>query len=89
MRCRFWLVDLNDGVCEGKLCVRLWGIEENNRRVIVVATQIRPYFYLLTSVEAESAAKRLESERERFSDITGISIEERKLLGKESSLKES
>jgi len=82
MKCRFWLLDLNEGAWEEKPCVRLWGIDEQNRRVVITATQIPPYFYLLPPNDVDPTIKQLESYRQRFPDIARIAIEKRKLLGK-------
>jgi len=86
MKCRFWLLDLSEGVWEQRPCVRLWGIDEQNQRVVITATQIQPYFYLLPADDLDSAVKRIESDRERFPNVANISMEKRKLLGKEKTV---
>lgn len=86
MRCRFWLVDLNESLWEGRPCVRLWGIDDRNQRVIIVATQIAPYFYFLPSDDIEAALKYLDADKNRFPNITHVSTENRKLLGKERTV---
>lgn len=86
MKCRFWLVDLNEGVWEGKPCVRLWGIDEQNQRVVITATEIPPYFYFLRADDLDSTVRRIESDRQRFPNIASVSMEERRLLGKEKKV---
>lgn len=86
MKCRFWLVDLNEGVWEGKPCVRLWGIDEQNQRVVITATEIPPYFYFLPADDLDSTVRRIESDRQRFPNIASVSMEERRLLGKEKKV---
>lgn len=53
MKLRFWLLDLNDEVVEGRSEVRLWGIDGDARRVLVVDPRLHPYFYLLPHEEAD------------------------------------
>jgi len=84
--CRFWLIDLNEGVWDGKPCVRLWGVDERNRRVVITDPQISSYFYFLPSEDPNSTIMRLESFRQRFPNIASISMEERKRLGKEKQV---
>ena len=86
MKCRFWLLDLNEAMLEGKHGVRLWGIDEQNQRVVITATQIQPYFYFLPPDDLDSARRRIESNREQFRSIANISVEARKLLGKEKAV---
>jgi len=86
VKCRFWLLDLNEGVWEEKPCVRLWGIDEQNQRILIVATQTPPYFYLLPAEGLESTVERLQSDRQRFPNIASISIENRKRLGIETAV---
>jgi DNA polymerase I len=86
VKSRFWLVDLNEGIWQEKPCVRLWGVDDQNRRVVIAATQVPPYFYLLPHEDPESTIKRLESDRQRFPNIANISLEKRKLLGREKTV---
>lgn len=53
MKLRFWLLDLNDEVVEGRSEVHLWGIDGDGRRVLVVDPRLPPYFYLLPHEEAD------------------------------------
>jgi len=53
VKLRFWLLDLNDEVVEGRSEVRLWGIDDDGRRVLVVDPRLLPYFYLLPHEEAD------------------------------------
>jgi DNA polymerase I len=53
LKLRLWLLDLNDEVVAGRSEVRLWGIDGDGRRVLVVDRSIQPYFYLLLEAEAD------------------------------------
>lgn len=86
MKCRFWLLDLNEGVWEGKPCVRLWAIDEQNEPVVIIATQVAPYFYFLPDDDPDSTLKAILADKQRFPYIADISIEKRKLRGRERSV---
>ncbi len=47
MECRFYLLDISEDELQGKPCVRLWGIDEKGKRILILANQIMPYFYFL------------------------------------------
>jgi len=84
MKCRFYLLDINEGEWEGKPCVRLWGLNAQGQRVLILATQIMPYFYYLPSTDSDldSVRERLLDDK-RFGRVASITIEPRKRLGKE------
>jgi DNA polymerase I len=86
MKCRFYLLDVNEGLWEGKPCVRLWGIDEQGRRVEVIATQISPYFYFLPTGDLDSTLKRLAADKQRFPKIDNVTLEKRKLMGREKTV---
>ena len=86
MICRFWLLDVSESLWENKACVRFWGINDQNQRIVITADQIPPYFHFLASGDAASTIKRLESNPDQFPDIVRISKETRKLLGKEKTV---
>jgi len=86
VKCRFWLLDVSEGLWENKACVRFWGINSQNQRVVITANQIPPYFHFLPSGDLASSIKQLESNPDRFPGIVRISNETRKLLGKEKTV---
>ena len=47
MKLRIWLLDLNGEVVDGVSEVRLWGIDDDDRRVLVLDRSFQPYFFLL------------------------------------------
>jgi DNA polymerase I len=84
---RFWLLDVNEGVWEGKPCIRLWGIGEQNKRLLIIATQVSPYFYFLPNADYASALVALGAEKKRrFPEITDVSSQTRRLLGREKNV---
>lgn len=81
---RFYLLDVNEDNWEGKPCVKLWGVDEGGKRILVLSNQIMPYFYFLTeSANIESATQMILSDKKRFPHVLGITVENKKLLGLE------
>jgi DNA polymerase I len=90
MRCRFFLLDLNEDTTERVPTLRLWGIDEEGKRLLIKTTQISPYFYFLPS-EGDSLATiqdRLQKARDRFPKITEMEIRKKKVLGHERDMLE-
>jgi DNA polymerase I len=85
MKCRFYLLDLSEGEWEKKPCVRFWGVDEHGLRVLIIATQILPYFYFLPKEENEvnSIRERLLGDKTRFGEIVNIEVVKRKSLGRD------
>jgi DNA polymerase I len=85
MKCRFLLMDIDAGEWEGKPSCRLWGLNANAEPILVVATTIMPYFYLVPQNQEDTDAIReeLTKNRERFPKILRIESESKKLLGRD------
>ncbi len=85
MKCRFYLLDLSEGEWEKKPCVRLWGVDENGLRVLIIATQIMPYFHFLPNdgKGLDEVRAGLLAEKKRFGEIVDVEIVKRKLLGRD------
>ena len=84
MKCRFFLLDVNVGRWEGKPCARFWGIDEEGKRILIMAGQITPYFYFLPAAPADrdSMRSRLMQDK-KFGMVLDVTVEHRKLLGKD------
>lgn len=89
VRCRFFLLDLNEDRSARRPTLRLWGIDDKQRRVLVQATQIAPYFYYLPDKkdQLESVRNQLQKAREKFTKITVVESETMKLLGQKNVIK--
>lgn len=85
MKVQFYLLDLNEGEWEGKPCARLWGIDDKGKRILVLSTQIAPYFYFAPVEEGklESFREKVLEDKKRFPEVIDVTPETRKLLGKE------
>ena len=83
MRLRFYLLDLNEDRSSVKPTVRLWGVDDDGRRVLVLTTHIMPYFYYLPgdSGEPESVRKKVLETKKQLPKILRIESESKKLLG--------
>src|SRR3989449_10877616 len=84
MRRTFWLLDLNHENYEGESSIWLWGITHDGKRVLVIDSNYRAYFYLLPRKEQdpEELRKNLEAEKPHPA-IENATIEKKKLLGDE------
>jgi DNA polymerase I len=83
VKCRFYLLDINDANSQGKPCVRLWSIDEKGRRIALFVTQIMPYFYyaLAEGETADAIKTQLLNRKSKFPEVISIIAEDRKLLG--------
>src|SRR2546428_203696 len=84
MRRTFWLLDINHENYEGESSIWLWGITHEGKRVLVIDSNYRAYFYLLPRKEQdpEELRKKLEAERPHPT-IENAAIERKKLLADE------
>jgi DNA polymerase I len=81
---RFWLLDINDDLIDGAPAVRLWGIDEAGRRVMIY-DNFSPHFFLLLN-PSENPMSTLAEAGELSKGRKGISSLElgrRKYLGRE------
>jgi len=84
MRRTFWLLDLNHAIYEAQSSIWLWGITHEGKRVLVIDSNYRAYFYLLPKKEQdpEELRKKLEAEKPHAT-IENATIEKKKLLADE------
>lgn len=83
---RFFLLDINYEVTDGRPEVRLWGVSEDDRRVLVIDRSLKPYFYLLLDgncrpEDALEGIKRRAAEASLSLDMEAR-IEEKRYFGK-------
>lgn len=85
MDCRFYLLDISEDELKGKPCVRLWGIDDKGKRILILANQIMPYFYFLPDGidDLESIRQKLLADKKRFPKVLNATVETKKLLGHE------
>ena len=80
----FWLLDASYGVVGAVPEVRLWGIAEDGRRIVVLDRRFRPYFYVLPEegVDPEVLMRRLRAKASGRRPILKMEVVERKYFGK-------
>lgn len=87
MKCRFFLLDVDEARDAEKPTVRIWGIDDSGNRIVVLASQITPYFYIVPARDRdlESVRKRVckPSEKSEITEFTEVS---KKILGKERTV---
>ncbi len=80
-----YLLDVNEGEWEGKPCVKLWGVDERGKRILVLSTQIMPYFYFLPEEKEglEAIREKVLQDKKKFPKVIEIIPETKKLMGHE------
>jgi len=87
MKCRFFLLDLNESKWDGKPCIQFWGIDAEGKRILILTVQILPYFYFLApaGLDRDTTRSKLMQD-EKFSKVVDITADHRKLLGKDQTV---
>ncbi|MEM4699423.1 MAG: DNA polymerase domain-containing protein [Candidatus Nezhaarchaeales archaeon] len=84
MELKFWLLDPSYTVVRGVPEVRLWGIAEDGRRILIKDRGFRPYFYVLPKKgsDIELVKDSILALSSPDAPILGIELMQRKYLGK-------
>ena len=80
MKINFWFLDVNQEVVDGIPEIRIWGLDETGKRILIIDRNFRPYFYVLPKnpMDTEILAKKLEKE---LLDVVSVKVEEKKYFG--------
>ncbi len=83
VKLKFWILDVNYDVVGEVPEVRLWGIDDSGRRVVVIDRSFRPYFYarLGSSTDVDLVIKSIKRLAGRYK-ILKIEPLEKKYFGK-------
>lgn len=83
LKCRFFLLDIGEERPANKPMVRLWGLNDKGERVLILASQVSPYFYYLPAEgdDSDKARERLLEFQSKFPKIQRIEVEGKRLLG--------
>ncbi|MEM3736944.1 MAG: DNA polymerase domain-containing protein [Candidatus Bathyarchaeia archaeon] len=82
MKIRFWLLDINHEVVEGRPEVRLWGLDSHGNRVMVADRGFLPYFYLIPKrAEDAEGLKKLAVDGKYVKGDTSVELEEKLYFG--------
>ncbi len=84
MRIRFWLLDVNYEVKNHQPEVWIWGIDNEDKRVLIIDRNFQYYFYVLPKSEEELnlVLDGIKSIKDRLPLILNLEIVNRKFFGK-------
>jgi len=80
----FWLLDINYEVKDHKPEAWIWGIDNEEKRILIVDRNFSPYFYLITEEKEnpQDVMERIKSRKEDFPFIVNLEPVDRKFFGK-------
>jgi len=78
----FFLLDVNEDTTPQGSEIRLWGIDNQGKSVLIVDRSFKPFFYAVPkeSTAADALAKTLSTPDARSADSLDVSVEEKKLF---------
>ncbi|RLF16076.1 MAG: DNA polymerase II [Thermoprotei archaeon] len=84
MELNFWLLDPSYAVVNGVPEVRLWGITDDGRRVLIKDRSFRPYFYVLPKkgVDLQQLKAQLMALSKPDQPILNVEVVDKRYLGK-------
>ena len=84
MKVDFWLLDLNHDAHEGQSAIWLWGVTHDNKRILVIDSSFRPFFYLMPKKDQDSKkVKEILEQDKPHPAVDTVTIEKKKRLGDE------
>jgi len=82
LKVKFWLLDVSHEPAGEASEIRLWGVDEEGRRILILDRGFNPSLYIIPSVDVEEARRRLISNPKLKKAASLVEAEERKLFGK-------
>ena len=81
---KFWLLDINHEIVNEIPEIRLWGIDDHGKRVLVIDRDFIPHFYLQLKAEAdpEEVAREVLAKESSLSLILNVKTVDKKFFGK-------
>jgi len=80
MNCRIFVVDVGEDRTQGKPSLRVWGVDNNGKRILVVLNRVTPYFYFVPEGDDVLTAIQNSISKE-FSGLR-VTVESRNRLGR-------
>ncbi len=79
-----WLLDIGHDVADGFSEIRLWGIDDQGRRLMLVDRNFHPYFYLVPTDErgAEQLTAEIKGKRQSHPGIADVVVHETRFFGR-------
>ena len=71
VKCRFWLLDINYELRDHKPEIWLWGIDDKDRRILIIDRNFLSYFYLVLNAQ-ENPEKVLEKVHQKQAELPFI-----------------
>ncbi|MHC1589749.1 MAG: DNA-directed DNA polymerase [Candidatus Hecatellaceae archaeon] len=82
MKVKFWLLDVSHEPAGEASEIRLWGVDGEGRRILILDRGFNPSLYVIPSVDVEEALRRLALNPKLKQAASRVEAEERKLFGK-------
>jgi len=84
LKVTFWLLDINQEMRDHQPEVWLWGIDDRNRRILVVDRSFLPYFYLMIkdSEDPKAVVERLSRLRKEMPLLRDLELVDRRFFGR-------
>ena len=81
---KFWLLDINYEIVDDVPEIRLWGIDDQGKRVLVIDRNFVPYFYLQLKADAnpEEVAREVLAQKSSLPSILNVETVDMKFFGK-------
>jgi len=81
---RFWLLDINYEVKDHRPEVWIWGVDEEEKRVLIIDQNFLSYFYLLIKEKENPQAviERIQKRKEDFPFIARLETMDRRFFGR-------
>ena len=88
MKSLLWLIDIDHETVDGLPEIRLWGINEQGRRLMLVDHRFRPHFYLIPIHEknVEELVASIRGKGARYPGIVDVTVEQARFFGKSVSV---
>lgn len=79
-----FLLDINHEKVDGEPEIRLWGLDDASRRILVVDKGFWPYFYLVLEDDAdpEDIGRRVREDRDFIASVESVEAVNRRYFGK-------
>ncbi len=82
MKVKFWLLDISQETVEGSLEIRLWGVDDKGRRILILDRNFKPSIYVLPKDDIDQAFKRVSGMTAVKARVSDLKVVDAKLFGK-------